>query len=113
MYIVSFYTGSNGRSPVKEFIEKSGKSLQVKLARQVRNLAEFGLTRDNPALRKLTGTLFWEIRILGKDSTRIICVVIIKNNISLLHIFKKKSDKTPLKEIQIATKRYKELTNDI
>lgn len=69
----------------------------------------FGLTRENPNLKKLVGTQFREIRILGKDSTRIICVGLTKNEIIILNIFKKKSDKTPLKELNVSMKRYLEV----
>lgn len=108
VYKVRFYKRKNGKSPIDEFIISAYKSLKTKIARQVEYLEEFGLTFANPSLKKLTGTPFWEVRILGKDSARIICVAVVNKEIIVVHIFKKKGNKIPLKDIKIALKRYKE-----
>lgn len=108
-YKVTFYTNRNSKSPIEQFLIKSEKSLQIKISRQIEYLKLFGLTKANPSLKKLTGTPLWEIRILGKDSTRIICVGIVSNEIVILNIFKKRSSKTPLRELDIALKRYLEV----
>lgn len=113
MYKVALFQLKDGSSPVKDFIYSSRKSLIAKIERQLKYLGEFGLTRENPNLKKITGTNLWEVRILGKDSVRIICVAIIKNEVMVIHIFKKKSNKLPLKDLRIALKRYKILTFDI
>lgn len=107
MYKVCFYEESNGRKPIQEFIDSASKSLQIKISRQIAYLQRFGLTIENPSSKKLTGTPFWEIRILGKDSTRIMCVAIVNKEIFVIHIFKKKSDKTPIKDINLTWKRYR------
>lgn len=112
MYKVNFYTLPGGKSPIKDFIDASQKSLRKKILREMKYLAEFGLTRENPSLRKLTGTPLWEVRILGGGSTRIICVMAVGSRIVIVHIFKKKSSKTPSKEIDLAMKRGKSLTID-
>lgn len=107
MYRVRFFRQSDGESPIKDFLVSSHESLRSKIARQIRYLEEFGLTLANPNLKKLTGTSLWEVRILGKDNIRIICAAIISNEIAIVHIFKKKSNKTPLRDLNIALKRYK------
>lgn len=108
MYSVRFYRQNNGRSPINDFIASSEKSLRFKIVHQIKSLEEFGLTSAHPNLRKIKGTPLWEIRILGGDSARIICVAFINREVLILNIFKKKTDKTPLKEISISLKRYKE-----
>lgn len=113
MYSVYFYEQKDGKSPIKEFIESCQIPLRSKITKQIRALHEFGLTLANPYLRKLSGTPLWECRILGKDNTRIICAAVIKGKIVILNIFRKKSMKTPIKEIELSLKRYKDLTNDI
>ena len=113
MYTVYFYEQKDGKSPIKEFIENCQVPLRSKINKQIRALQDFGLTLANPYLRKLTGTPLWECRILGKDSTRIICAVVIQGKIIILNIFRKKSMKTPAKEIGLSLKRYHDLTNDI
>ena len=113
MYKVTFYTLPSGKSPIEEFILSSNKSIRSKIARQIKYLKEFGLTLTNPNLKKLTGTKLWEARILGRDSIRIICVAIVNSEIVIVHIFKKKGNKMSERDLNIALKRYKYLTNDI
>ena len=109
MYTISFYEERNGRRPIRDFILSANKSLRTKIEHQLAYLQEFGLTHENPNLKKLAGTPLWEVRILGKDSTRIICVTIFDKEIFVLHIFRKKSNKTSPKDINIAIKRYEGL----
>lgn len=113
MYKVTFYTLPSGKSPIKEFILSSHESMRSKIARQIKYLKEFGLTLANPSLKKLIGTKLWEARILGKDSARIICMAMVGNEIVIVHIFKKKGNKMPKKDLNIALKRYEYLTTDI
>lgn len=87
--------------------------MRSKIARQIRYLKEFGLTMANPNLKKLAGTKLWEVRILGRDSIRIICIAIVGNEIVIVHIFKKKGNKMSERDLNIALKRYKYLTNYI
>ncbi len=108
MYVIRYYKGKSGRSPINDFIDTARESLRTKIARQFLYLEEFGLSSSNQALKKLTGTPLWEVRILGKDSTRIICVAIVKREIVIIHIFRKKSNKMSSKDLNISLKRYKE-----
>jgi phage-related protein len=109
MYSVNFYKEKNGRQPIREFLDSSNQSLRPKIIRQLKYLEKYGLTHENPNLKKLTGTPLWEVRILGKDSVRIICVAVIDGLIVVLHIFKKKSNKTSPKDFNLAFKRYQAL----
>jgi len=113
VYKVRFYFNPNGKSPVKEFIDASSESLRAKIIRQLKYLGEYGLTFSNPGLKKLTGTPLWELRILGKDNVRIICVAVINREIVVLHIFRKKSERTSPRDLNLALKRYWVLTTDI
>ena len=87
------------------------KSLRSKIIRQLRYLEEFGMSSLNPNLKKITGTPLWEVKILGKDNVRIICVAIINKQILVLHIFVKKSEKTQIRDINLALNRYKGIDN--
>lgn len=113
MYKVRFFFLPNGKSPIKEFMDSSQGSLRSKIIRQLRYLEEFGITSSNPNLKKLTGTPLWEVRILGSDNVRIICVAFINHEVVILHIFKKKSNKIRQRDIDLAMERYKLLTIDI
>lgn len=76
----------------------------------IKNIIEFGLVSAIPHIKKLSGSPLWEIRILGKDSARILYAHKMRDGIVLLHAFKKKTKKTPPKEIDIALQRLKQLS---
>ena len=102
MYKVSFYTEKDKRSPISDFLDSCGDISRAKILRQLKYIQEFGLSPKVPNLRKVTGTSLWELRILGKDNIRIFCVNLPNREVKVLHIFKKKTKKTPLREINIA-----------
>lgn len=109
MYKVRFYEEKSGKRPIRDFMNNSEHSLKSKIIRQLKYLEIYGLTHENPNLKKIVGTRFWEVRILGRDSARIICVVIINNEVLVLRIFKKKGNKTSPKDLNLALKRYQTL----
>ena len=105
---VVYYISANGENPVSDFLDTLEQSSQSKILRILHNIQEYGLDSVIPHIKKLTGTPFWEIRILGRNSIRVIYVVPAKFQVLVLHGFKKKTQKTPLKELEIATRRYNE-----
>lgn len=113
MYKVSFYTVKGDISPISDFLDSCSESLRAKILRQLKYVQEYGLTPAVPNLRKITNTSLWELRVLGRDNVRMFCINLPGKKIKVLHIFKKKKQKTPIKEIKIAVNRYSQLTNDI
>lgn len=105
---IIFYIDPQGSNPVQKFLDKLTKKQQSKVIRILLHIQEYGLISVIPHLKKLTGTPFWEIRILGKDNIRIFYVTFLSNKILLLHGFIKKEQKTSITDIQIALRRYKE-----
>lgn len=99
-------------SPVEDFLDNCASRQQVKILRALQYLKEFGLTATVPNTRKLKGTPLWELRILGRDNIRLLFAPTGKNQITILHIFLKKKQKTPPKEIETATQRYRKLIVD-
>jgi phage-related protein len=110
MYRVDFYTTQSGKSPPFDFIQKSEARVARKILRHIQHIKTYGLTLENRYLRKLTGSNLWESRILGNDSIRIICAVLAERRVVILNIFTKKSNKTPVKELDVANQRFRELT---
>lgn len=108
MTSVKFFLDHRGKNPVGDFLDKN-KETKIKVSIIIKNIIEFGLVSVIPHIKKLSGYPLWEIRILGKDSARIIYANKTKDKIILLHAFKKKTNKTPLKEINIALNRFKKL----
>lgn len=109
-YNVSFYTDENGKSDVVDYIFESNEKIKSKIYNQIRHLKEFGLSRINPSVKKLTNTPLWEVRILGKDNIRMFCASV-ESEIVIFHIFAKKQQKTPVSEIKLAIKRYQDLVD--
>lgn len=109
MYKVIFYAPSGKTSPIKEFLDLCQPILIVKILRQFQYVEEYGLSPAIPNIKKITGTSLWELRIIGKDNIRIICMSLPGRNVKVLHLFRKKKQKTPVKEINIASKRQQEV----
>lgn len=108
---VEFYVGKNDRSNVRDFVEECDVKLQRKILRQVLYVEEYGLNKAVPNLKKVASTNLWELRILGKQNIRLFCFQRDKV-ITVVHIFNKKSQKTPLNEIKIAEQRIRDLILD-
>ena len=111
MYQVDFYTTLGGKSPLLDFIQKSEVRVSRKILRHIQHIKTYGLTLENRYLRKLSGSNLWESRILGNDNIRIICAALSEKRVVVLDIFSKKSNKTPVKEIEVSKQRFRELTN--
>lgn len=102
---VVYYTTAQGDNPVEMFINSLANRQQEKIFHILISIKQYGIMAVLPHLKKLTGTPLWEIRILGKDNIRVLYVVPKQDTILLIHGFIKKKQKTPPKEIAIATNR--------
>lgn len=105
---VIYYIPPSGDNPVSDFLNTLNQQTQSKLLRIFNYIEEYGLQSVIHHIKKLSGTPFWEIRILGQDNVRVIYVVPVSLHVLVLHGFIKKSQKTPLKELEIASKRYQQ-----
>lgn len=102
---ITYWKSSSGDYPVYDFIQNLEVTTQAKIYNTFELLEEFGVALGPPHLKKISGTPLWEIRILGMDSIRIFYITIKEQTFLLIHGFKKKSQKTPQKEIKTALKR--------
>jgi len=103
---VYYYITPRGGNPVKDFLDSLSFKQQAKILRIFQYIKIYGLHSVLPHVKKLLGTPFWEIRILGKDNLRVIYVVPKKSEVLVLHGFIKKTKKTPQKEIKTAILRW-------
>ena len=115
MFEVEFYQDKNGKEPVREFLislkEKSGTSkenriLFHKVLAYVRILQEYGTRAGEPYIKHL-GDGIWELRPL---SERILFFAHINGKFVLLHHFRKRTRKTPKRELECAQKRMLDYT---
>jgi len=104
---VNFFRTSRGQFPVKDFIEKQDKPTRARVNLSIRLLVNNGPYLKDPYMKKLQNNLY-ELRIRGKIAIRIFYSKD-KNEYYLLHAFKKKTQKTPIRELQVALGRMKEI----
>jgi len=74
-------------------------------------IEEFGLERvREPHVKHVRGSL-WEMRIKGKDGiSRALYVTAVGRRVVVVRVFIKKTQKTPNREIELALKRAKEIS---
>jgi len=100
---VLFFQTIRGGSPVEDFIREQDEATYAKILQSIKLLAENGPFLKPPYIKKLQNKLY-ELRISGKVAIRIF-YTIANNEYYLLHAFKKKSQKTPAKELKTALDR--------
>jgi phage-related protein len=76
-------------------------------------MCEFGANLGMPHTKSLDGGLF-ELRVKGKEGiARVFFCTKIGKKIIMLHLFVKKSQKTPNKELKVAKTRMSEVIKDV
>ena len=102
---VVFYEKKNGKRPVEEFITRLPAKERAFVTGSLANITQLGFDTPRINFRQIKGSL-WEIKL--KDN-RIFYVGMKDNRVVLLHAYKKKSPKAPMKEIVIALVRMREV----
>jgi phage-related protein len=97
---VVFYTRVRGDSPPREYIMSLGEE-RAKIARSIKLLSEVGTKITMPQARHLKGPL-WELRPVPH---RLIYFALKGRCFVILHAFRKTTNRTPRREIEIAEKR--------
>ena len=100
---VVYFESSRGERFVKKFIDKQSSRAKGKYIGMIDFLAEYGPFLTSKYTKKIRKNLY-ELRITGKEQVRIFYTVQ-RRDIILLHAFKKKTQKTPAKEIKTALSR--------
>ena len=107
---IYFFQTARGEKIVKEFIKNLDGKTIGKISHNLDLLKTHGPLLGMPYSKKLTKEIS-ELRVRGGEEIRIL-YTFSKNNIYLLHAFKKKTQKTPVREIRLAEKRLRRyLTN--
>ena len=85
--------------------------IQASFARIVGLIEGYGLERvREPYVKHLEGPV-WEMRMKGRDGiARAAYVTATGKRVVVVHVFAKKTQKTPRREIEIALRRAKEVT---
>lgn len=103
---IEFYDTERGKCPIKEFLDTLNPKMKAKVFRTIDLLEINGVELKEPYSKSIGNGLF-ELRIKqGSDISRVLYFFFIGNKAILTNGFIKKTQKTPLKEIELA-KRYK------
>lgn len=88
------------------------KTLLAKYLRTIDLIEMFGANLGEPHTKAFGGGLF-EIRLKGQEGiARVFYCTAVGKEIIILHSFIKKDQKTPLKELELARSRLKEIKNE-
>ncbi|MHC5249226.1 type II toxin-antitoxin system RelE/ParE family toxin [Enterococcus sp. LJL90] len=99
---IIFYTKSNGHSQIKDWLEDlyfHNPTQYKKVAVYLNILENLGLSAGMPYIKFLNREKLWELR---PHRDRIIFFHDNKNKFILLHLFTKKTQKTPVRELEQA-----------
>jgi phage-related protein len=102
---ITFFRGASGRSPVLEYIESLAKPERARVLEGLEQVERRGLNAIRVQFRQIEGKL-WEVKI---GSHRVFYVITEKEEMVLLHAYKKRGQKLPIKERDIAIRRMKEV----
>lgn len=95
---------------VKEALEAMPRDIRVRFERIVALIKSHGLTLlREPYVKHLEGPV-WEMRMKGRDGiARAAYVTATGKRVVVVHVFGKKTQKTPRRDIEIALQRAKEV----
>ena len=103
---IIFYQTRSGKNPLLDFIKKLSSKDQAKIAWIIGLLAEHGRFLPLPYLKSLSNAdNIYELR---PKNYRIFLSFLQRKNVILLHAIIKKTNKTPQKELSLASKRLKD-----
>jgi len=99
-YIIK-YIDTAAEEKIEKFIDTLQDATKAKILYGYELLMQYGSRVGMPHSKNLGGGLY-ELRIRGREEIRIFYTI--KNNVIVLSAFKKKTKKTPNREIEMATK---------
>ena len=106
MHQIVFYKDEKGNSPITDFLDKLSAKDAQKITWVLRLIEEHDIV-PKTYFKKLTGYgNLWEVRAQSSNSAyRFLCFQQKNRIIVLTNGFQKKTNKTPINEIQLALRR--------
>jgi phage-related protein len=102
---IVFYTDERGNEPVREFLRSLDLRAQARFTWSIEQLRLRNVQAREPLVRHIEGRI-WELR---RESTtniyRLFYAFLSSRRILFLHGFRKKSQRTPRREIEMASRR--------
>jgi len=101
---VETYIDERGKDPIWEFIRGLQRKEQAKVLRAFDLLEKYGTRLRMPDARHIEDAL-WELRA---DASRLFYFLHVGRRFIILHGYRKKTDKAPLREIATAERRMRD-----
>lgn len=106
-WAIEFYINAQGKSPVVEFLDTLPVAERARVRNALRLLREFGVLLQMPHARPVTGhPKLWELRA---GAIRLFYLSQVGRRFVILHGFRKKSNRAPIREIAAAERRMAEV----
>ncbi|RJO74426.1 MAG: type II toxin-antitoxin system RelE/ParE family toxin [Myxococcales bacterium] len=110
LWTVVRYRRANGETPFDEFMEGLVPKDKARVVRTVELLETFGPRLTEPYAKKIQGSELWELRVpSGSNAFRVFYVAWTGRTFVLFNGFRKKTQKTPLKELARAQRLLSEM----
>jgi phage-related protein len=107
---VVFYRTDAGNEPVREWLKSLNRGDKRTIGEDIKT-AQFGWPLGMPLIRKLERGL-WEVRSNLRQGIARVLFTVDGNTMILLHGFVKKSQKTPLTDLNTARRRLADLQEE-
>ena len=109
MKSINFYTTKSGKCPVKAHLDTLSDKQVTKIAWVLKLIREVDQVSAKYFKKLVNTNDIWEVRVdVGKNTFRLLGFFQGRELIILTNSFQKKSQKTPMNEINLAEKRKKE-----
>ena len=110
IFLVNYWRNPARKAPVEKYIDDiDNKGEMAELLSALKGVQEHGRDAVGVEFRQIEGKL-WELKIRTYGSQdRIFYVVLKGNEMILLHAYLKKTSKAPLREMETAKQRMKQL----
>ena len=103
--VVRFYRTASGASPVERYLFGLESRERALVFEAIDAVERYGLDSSHVTMRQLDGRL-WELKI---SAQRVLYVTVNGPVVVLLHGYRKQGQKAPLRELEVARKRMKEV----
>lgn len=108
-YKIKFYIDKDGRVPIIEYLDELSVKEKAKILKYIEFLRVHDGVLDEPYSKHIKDKIR-ELRVdFSRKRHRIFYFTFINKNIILLHVFLKKTEKTPLREIEMAKENYEDV----
>ncbi len=112
-FSVNYFRTHSGKAPVEQYIDDiDNKEERAEILSALKGIQEYGTEAVGVEFRQIEGKL-WELKIKTHGNQHRIFYAVMKGNeMVLLHAYLKKTPKAPLREIETAKQRMKQLMEE-